>query len=462
MDLTDSDFESKLASFENSLVMFYAPWCGHCKRMKPEFEKAADILAANDPPVQLIKVDCTEGGKDSCSKYGVSGYPTLKQFTFGAAPKDYNGPREVAGIVKHMKSQVGPASKELSSKSALDEFLAKKETTVVFCGDDETLKGAFLKTASLLRESVAFGHSSAEDVLTSTSNKNKVVLTRPAHLKNKFEPSTVVYDGEADASSIKSFIKANYHGLVGHRTTDTVGDFNGAVVVAYYNVDYDKNVKSTNYWRNRVLKIAQNYKEDFTFAVSDHGDFTHELEEYGKGYVDGGKPVICATDADGRKYSMSEEFSLENFESFMKQLKAGEIEAYIKSEEVPETQGDVIVAVGKNFDEVVTNSGKDALVEFYAPWCGHCKKLTPIYDELGEKMRDEDVDIVKIDATANDVPKKFNVRGFPTIYWKRKDGSITPYQGGRALDDFVKFIAEESTDELKGFTRSGAPKKSEL
>jgi thiol-disulfide isomerase/thioredoxin len=44
------------------------------------------------------------------------------------------------------------------------------------------------------------------------------------------------------------------------------------------------------------------------------------------------------------------------------------------------------------------------LVEFYAPWCGHCKKLTPIYDELGAKMAAEDVEIVKMDATANDVP----------------------------------------------------------
>jgi len=80
------------------------------------------------------------------------------------------------------------------------------------------------------------------------------------------------------------------------------------------------------------------------------------------------------------------------------------------------------VAVGKNFDEVVTDNGKDTLVEFYAPWCGHCKKLTPVYDELATKMENEDVSIVKMDATANDVPSDYQVQGFPTLFWKAASG----------------------------------------
>jgi len=123
----------------------------------------------------------------------------------------------------------------------------------------------------------------------------------------------------------------------------------------------------------------------------------------------------------------------------------------------------VKTAVARNFDELVTKSEKDVLVEFYAPWCGHCKKLTPIYEELGEKMADEDVEIVKMDATANDVPPQFNVRGFPTLFWLPKD-TKTPktYEGGREVDDFVKYIAEHATSELKGYDRKGKAKKSEL
>lgn len=79
-------------------------------------------------------------------------------------------------------------------------------------------------------------------------------------------------------------------------------------------------------------------------------------------------------------------------------------------------------------------------------------------------MKGEQVSIVKMDATANDVPSTFEVSGFPTLFWLPKDSKDKPvrYDGGREVDDFVKYIAKHATDELSGFDRSGKPKKSEL
>lgn len=155
-------------------------------------------------------------------------------------------------------------------------------------------------------------------------------------------------------------------------------------------------------------------------------------------------------------------FRIESLTQFLADLDAGTLVPYIKSEEIPASNdGPVVVAVGKNFDDVVINNGKDTLVEFYAPWCGHCKKLTPIFEELGTKLKDEEVAIVKMDATANDVPPQFEVRGFPTLFWLPKDGKSKPvkYDGGREVDDFVKYIAAHSSAELKAFDRGGAAKK---
>jgi len=92
--------------------------------------------------------------------------------------------------------------------------------------------------------------------------------------------------------------------------------------------------------------------------------------------------------------------------------------------------------------------------------CGHCKKLTPVYDELGQKMASENVDIVKMDATANDVPSGYDVRGFPTLFWVPSDSKKPEsYNGGRELDDFVKFIAKSATKELDRYLRDFFKKK---
>jgi len=80
-------------------------------------------------------------------------------------------------------------------------------------------------------------------------------------------------------------------------------------------------------------------------------------------------------------------------------------------------------------------------LSFTPPGVDIAKKLTPIFDELGEKMEGTNVDIVKMDATANDVPPGYDVRGFPTLFWVPSDTKkAQPYNGGREVDDFVKFI----------------------
>lgn len=114
----------------------------------------------------LAKVDCTAAGKDTCSQHSVSGYPTLKIFRNGQLSQEYNGPREADGIVKYMRAQVGPSSKELKSVQELEKFLEKADPVVVgFFKSDSDLQVAFKQVAEKLRERTIFGHSSSDEVL---------------------------------------------------------------------------------------------------------------------------------------------------------------------------------------------------------------------------------------------------------------------------------------------------------
>jgi len=78
----------------------------------------------------------------------------------------------------------------------------------------------------------------------------------------------------------------------------------------------------------------------------------------------------------------------------------------LKSEDIPEPNDEhVITLVGKNFDKEVIDNKKDVLVEFYAPWCGHCKTLAPKFEEAAKKLaRNKNIVLAKIDATANEIP----------------------------------------------------------
>jgi len=107
----------------------------------------------------------------------------------------------------------------------------------------------------------------------------------------------------------------------------------------------------------------------------------------------------------------------------------------------------VTVLTDENFDSIVKDSNKNVLVEFYAPWCGHCKSLAPIYEKLATWFSSEpDVVIAKLDATADKVKAgEYGVSGYPTLKWFSKtDKSGENYEGGRDAESFVKFINEKA------------------
>ena len=125
---------------------------------------------------------------------------------------------------------------------------------------------------------------------------------------------------------------------------------------------------------------------------------------------------------------MESKFSAKSIEAFSKGILDGSIQPQLKSEDIPEAgedmDGHVQIVVGKSLDDIVKAPKKDVLLEIYAPWCGHCKSLEPIYKKLATRFKDIDsVTIAKMDGTANE-HADVDVQGFPDIaFYPAKEGA---------------------------------------
>lgn len=192
--------------------------------------------------------------------------------------------------------------------------------------------------------------------------------------------------------------------------------------------------------------FAKSNQGDYLFSVSTiTSGFGARLAEYVgvKAENDPTVRIVSFTDGQLNKFVV-DDVSDEGLAKALADFRSGSLAAHFKSAAVPETNDEPVkVIVGDQFEELVLTADKYVLLEAYAPWCGHCKKLEPIYTELAEKLAGEtDLVLAKMDATENE-HNLMPVQGFPTLRLFTP-GSTTPvdYNGDRSLKDLVKFLED--------------------
>lgn len=121
--LTADTFKTFLRKKKHALIMFYAPWCGHCKKAKPEFQAAAAQFK-EDTKVAYCAIDCTKHSP-VCNANEVKGYPTLKYFNYGKNPQDYMGGRSAQDFVNFMASLAGTPKAPEKITSPQEEYFQK-------------------------------------------------------------------------------------------------------------------------------------------------------------------------------------------------------------------------------------------------------------------------------------------------------------------------------------------------
>jgi len=437
--LSDDNFAEAIATYDNLLVEFYAPWCGHCKKLAPEYAKAAAALKKDG--LFIAKMDAT-ANEVTPSQYDVEGFPTLKFFRGGKAT-DYTGGRTEADIVNWVKKKSGPAAKTLATAGDVDTFKDSAEVAVVgvFAAADSDDAKVFLRVAAG-NDDIVFGIATAGEVAT------KLGVTAPAIVLFKdFDEGRSDFTGPFAEEDVASFVAANSLPIVVPFNQKNSGKIFGGTIKSHLLVFIEEGSKGYDDNLKAVTEVAKaNKGKLLTVSVGKGND--RVLQYFGVTSKDLPTAAIVTIPDGGsmKKFLLgSSDLSQATLTKFTGDYLSGALKPHLKSEEIPTSNdGPVKVLVGKNFEAVALDESKDVLVEFYAPWCGHCKSLAPIYEQLGEKFSGvKSVVIAKMDATANEVDHPdVNVKGFPTLkFFPAGAGAkVIDYDGPRDLAGLSAFV----------------------
>ncbi|XP_009381969.2 protein disulfide isomerase-like 1-4 [Musa acuminata AAA Group] len=447
--LTDGNFSDFLEKHRHVMVEFYAPWCGHCQALAPEYAAAATALRGED--VVLAKVDATEEN-ELAQRFEVQGFPTVLFFVDGVH-RDYPGQRSRDAIVTWIKKKIGPGVENITKVDEAEKILTSESKVVLGFLDslvgDESQE---LSAASKLEDGVNFYQTVNPDVaklfhIDPSAKRPSVVL-----LKKEAEKISY-FDGQFSKSAIVDFVFANKLPLVTPFTRESAPEiFENPIKKQLLLFAVSNDTRKVMPAFQEAAKFFKG-KLIFVYVEMDNEDVGKPVSDYFG--VTGDDPQVLAYtgNEDAKKFILEGEVTLDAVKKFAEGFLEDTLKPFYKSDPLPETNdGDVKIIVGNNFDEIVLDESKDVLLEIYAPWCGHCQALEPTYNKLAKHLRGiESLVIAKMDGTTNEHPRA-KADGFPTLlFFPAGNKSFEPItvDADRTVKAFYNFIKKHASIPFK-------------
>ncbi|KAK2817707.1 hypothetical protein Q7C36_021640 [Tachysurus vachellii] len=443
--LHEKNFARALSENKYLLVEFYAPWCRHCQALEPLYAEVAAQLKNQSSPVRLAKLDATEE-KELAKEFEVSNFPTLKLFTDGRRHNatEFTGKRSVKRIIQWLQRHTGPSAVLVNHERVAQELINTHQ--VVVLGFFKELKGEKVKVfndVALDIVDVTFGITSSPELFKKYKvEKDSIVVFKKFDDKRADMPLS---EDELDRDELVSFIQTNSLELVIEFSEENGDKIFSNKIHNHLLLFINSSMELSRGLLDDYTAAARDFKEKILFIKIDvTTEVSHVLNYFGLSASDA--PALRFINTDTlKKFIMAEEaINKDTLKTFCQNVLDGKIKPHLKSEDIPEdwNKNPVKVLVGKNFEQVAFDKTKNVFVEFYAPWCGHCKELAPVWEKLGEKYKDhENIVIAKMDATANDA-EEVTVQGYPTLKYfpAGTERKVIDYNGKRDLETFVKFL----------------------
>ena len=445
--LTEATIDEALQTIPKLIIKFYAPWCPHCLALAPEYATAAGSKEIKEMGVAFAKVD-VEYHSALLKKYGIRGFPTLIYFENGTKKKGYNGGRDALEIIKWFTKQLISPSETLTKyEEVQSKYENSKEVSLVYFGNDSK-KIEVYNSVAINDNDHEYGLCKDKTIMKKYNvDEETMVLFKPFD-----ERKEILKGKDLTKDSIKTLIKENEYPLIVDLTEGIQISISGRkdglfVFRKEPNEQMDKEIK----------KIAHQYKGKLQFVIANTtGHVESKIMNY-LGYNkteqnNSTKIVLLDHVKDGNKWKFTDKYSEENLIKFINDWIKGKYVPPVKSEEIPKEQkGAIYKLVNKSFKKEVLENDLDVFVKFYSPYCGHCKRLAPAYEEMAKKFESQKdkVRIAEFDMSSNDFDL-LKINGYPTlIFWKagEKDKPIH-YSGDRSVTDLTNFVVKNAKHQL--------------
>ncbi|XP_010015560.1 PREDICTED: protein disulfide-isomerase-like protein of the testis [Nestor notabilis] len=447
--LKKSNFDRALRETKYLLVEFYVSLFQSSQNLSEEFAEAAQQLKTEAPRIQFGKIDVTYQ-PDLRKEFNIQEFPTVKFFVDGSRedPIDCKGVRQASAFITWVKRRTGPSAVLINSTDQAETIINADDLAVIgfFKELHSDSVEVFCETARDVPE-MPFGMTASEDVWANYSiQKNTLVVFK----KGKPVHNEVLEDGRQNKLDLTRLIKTF--------TLDLVTEYNLETSVKIFDVPVENHIllfTPTN--SETVSEISENYKSaaaefrgKIMFVLVDTNEPRNGrvFEYFRIREVDVPAVRILNLTSEAMYKMPADEVTLENLKEFCQSYLNGKAKLHLSSEEIPEDwdKMPVKVLVGKNFNRIVFDKTRTVFVMFYAPWSYDCKKLLPIWDELGKRYECRtDIIIAKTDITANDI-LSIGLARYPffRLFPAGPGYQEVAYAGEHTLEAFSEFLEEQS------------------
>jgi len=444
LSLTELDFHDALKENDYLLVNFHALWCRYSKKLKPEWKKLGELLKTENSKVKLAKVEAYDE-KKLAEEYGVEGYPTIKLFIKGQ-PVNYHGHRLAENILEFVQRQLKAPLSEVTDPQYIQNKLKEYEWIALLIGQEANQ--AVLDVAAEQGD-VLFVRTNQAAVKGKYANPEDGQIVLVNNITHNYNTLTTDLDNK---ESIKTFIENHKFPEVPRFSSGTAERVflseEGAMILI---------VKEENSAAETAFKAAnKNIGDKIFMTVANYNEEIGRLLAENIGVEASQLPAVRIVRADReriRKYYLDGAITADNIAAFFKDYQNKKAKRSYLSEPVPTENNDLVKkVVTKTFKDMVLDEKKDVLVQFWAPWCGHCRAMMPVYDNVARKTREvENFVVAKMDLSVNDVEGfGIDIVEYPTILLFTKGDKENPieFKGERNEYVFDKFIRSHATVNL--------------